>query len=57
MDEGPRLPKPPSGARYQPALSGALRRYADAITRVGGVDPVLSEFVRIRIARSHDCRT
>lgn len=57
MAELARLPRPPSGKRFQPALSGALRDYANAVTTVGGVDPILSEIVRIRIARSHDCRT
>ena len=34
----------------------ALRGYQDAVMRGGDLDPVVTELVRLRCARTHDCR-
>ncbi len=54
----PRL-APPEGGRslgaHQPALSRELGAYNDDVVRLGALDPVTTELVRLRCARYHDC--
>jgi len=54
------LPDPATGATgpraYQPDLSAAIDGFYRAATRLHGLDPVLTEMVRLRCARHHDCR-
>lgn len=38
-------------------LRNALMQYAAAAVRLGSVDPVTTELVRLRCARWHNCRT
>jgi alkylhydroperoxidase family enzyme len=38
------------------ALRGALADYQDAVVRGDALDPVLTELVRLRCARTHNCR-
>jgi alkylhydroperoxidase family enzyme len=38
------------------ALRAALTEYQDAVVRGGALDPVLTELVRLRCARTHNCR-
>ncbi|MCW2615321.1 MAG: hypothetical protein JWN08_2315 [Frankiales bacterium] len=47
----------PAGTRPSPALLDALRGFAAATVRLGDVDPVTTELVRLRCARYHDCHT
>ena len=47
----------PAGTRSAPELLGALRGLAAAVVRLGGLDPVTTELVRLRCARHHDCHT
>jgi hypothetical protein len=48
---------PPSGAaRYGTPLDLAMRDFERAVVRIDGVDPVTTELVRLRCARTHDCR-
>ncbi len=49
--------RPPMGAAYQPEMSAALDAYQDAVVRLRLLDPVTTELVRLRCARSHDCHT
>ncbi len=54
----PRLPMPPGGrsvGAYQPELSRALGAYQDAVVRLGALDPLTTEAVRLRCASHHDC--
>jgi alkylhydroperoxidase family enzyme len=44
-----------SGGRSA-ALRAALTDYQDAVVRGGALDPVLTELVRLRCARTHNCR-
>src|SRR5262245_11210346 len=41
---------------YQPEMSLAHGDFYAAVGRLDGLDPVLLEVVRIRCARTHDCR-
>lgn len=43
------------GPSYQPEVTEALERYQAAVVRLRGVDPALTEIVRLRCARYHDC--
>ena len=38
------------------AVRAALSDYQDAVVRLRALDPVITELVRLRCARSHDCR-
>jgi len=51
-------PVPPSGRPADPsaALRAALTEYQDAVVRGEVLDPVLTELVRLRCARTHNCR-
>src|SRR5262249_51809349 len=43
-------------AAYQPEMSRAQGDFYSSVGRLDGLDPVLLELVRIRCARTHDCR-
>ena len=49
--------RPAMGAAYSPALSVALDAYQEAVVRLTLLDPITTELVRLRCARSHDCHT
>jgi len=49
-------PPLPRSAHPGAALRGALADYADAVVRGGSLDPVVTELVRLRCARTHNCR-
>lgn len=57
---GPPVPVGPAGAAgpddASTALRDALAAYSDAVVRGDALDPVLTELVRLRCARTHDCR-
>jgi len=38
-------------------LKQALNAWQAAVVRLDAVDPVITELVRLRCARYHDCRT
>lgn len=44
------------GSAYQPELAAEVDRFYEAATRLDGLDPVVTEMVRLRCARRHDCR-
>ena len=53
-----RLPDPAAGeCPVAPALGKAIGAYQDAVMRLGGIDPVTTELVRLRCARQHQCHT
>lgn len=52
-----RSPRVPDGTRGDEALRRPLRSFAAAVVRLGGVDPVTTELVRLRCAGYHDCHT
>jgi hypothetical protein len=47
----------PSGAGVPAELSRALGKWQSAVVRLGEVDAVTTEMVRLRCARHHDCHT
>lgn len=51
---GPAIPGPPSSPAA--GLREALAAYQEAVVRGRALDPVLTELVRLRCARTHDCR-
>lgn len=58
------LPEPgPDGkprslaAAYAPRVSAALEVYQEAVVQLSRLDPVLTEIVRLRCGRVHDCHT
>ncbi len=58
VDSAPPALDPPGGEaiRDVDSLRDALRRYQDAVVRGRAVDAVTTELVRLRCARTHDCR-
>ncbi len=53
-----RLPEPAEPtAPVAPGLAAAIGAYQDAVVRLGGLDPVTTELVRLRCARQHQCYT
>jgi alkylhydroperoxidase family enzyme len=46
----------PAGPDSAAALRQGLRDYADAVMRGDALDPVLTELVRLRCARTHNCQ-
>lgn len=52
-----RSPRVPPGTRGAPELQLPLRAFAAAVVRLGEVDPVMTELVRLRCASYHDCHT
>ena len=54
-DVAPRLDLPPRGGLGL-ALDAAMSSFAAAAVRQSGVDPVVTELVRLRCAQYHDCR-
>jgi alkylhydroperoxidase family enzyme len=57
---GPLVAAPPAPAEppvdRSGALRGALAGFQDAVVRGQALDPVLTELVRLRCARTHNCR-
>jgi alkylhydroperoxidase family enzyme len=54
-----RIPLPPDGngpAAYEPEIALAIDAFQSAVGRLNILDPILLEVVRIRCARTHDCR-
>jgi hypothetical protein len=57
-----RIPVPDNGSSegsprsYQPELAAEIDDFYRAATRLAGLDPVITELVRLRCARHHDCR-
>lgn len=45
-----------AGMAYQPLLQSALDEFYQAATRLDLIDPQVTEMVRLRCARTHDCR-
>jgi hypothetical protein len=43
------------GAAYQPEMTEALDHYQAAVVRLRAIDPAMTELVRLRCARYHDC--
>ena len=59
MTRNVRIPLPPDGtspSAYQPDMSRGVAEWSAACNRLKGLDPVVLEVVRIRCARTHDCR-
>jgi alkylhydroperoxidase family enzyme len=59
MTRNIRIPLPAgqrSVAAYQPDMSRALGEWSATCNRLNDLDPILLEVVRIRCARTHDCR-
>ncbi len=53
-----RLPAPTGAPKpVAPGLGAALGAYQDAVMRLGTLDPVTTELVRLRCARQHQCYT
>ena len=52
-----RSPRVPPGTRSAGALLRPLMAFAAEAVRLGEVDPVTTELVRLRCARHHDCHT
>jgi hypothetical protein len=54
----PRIPLPadPSVPKYGTAIDFAVDAFAAAVVRQRALDPALTELVRLRCARVHDCR-
>jgi hypothetical protein len=46
-----------SGTSTHPALRASIGGFAAAVVRLGTVDPITTELVRIRCAHHHDCGT
>lgn len=46
-----------AGTATDPALRRAMGGFAAAVVRLGAVDPVTTEIVRMRCAHHHDCGT
>ena len=55
---GPRVPVGGDGRPVgrDAALVAALAAYQDSVMRLRALDPVVTEVVRLRCARQHDCR-
>ena len=51
-----RIAAPTGSARYGTPLDHAMRDFERAVVRIGGVDAITTELVRLRCARVHDCR-
>ena len=61
MSTSERLPRVPCGEDGRPLardaeLTALLSDYQDTVMRSTTLDPVLTEFIRLRCARQHDCR-
>ena len=51
-----RIGPPTQAGRYGTELDRAMQDFERAVVRLQGVDPVTTELVRLRCARTHDCR-
>lgn len=47
----------PRGAGVPEDLGRALGKWQSAVVRLGDVDAITTEMVRLRCARHHDCHT
>lgn len=47
----------PVGTRGNAALRRSLGSFAASVVRLGELDPVTTEIVRLRCAEYHDCHT
>lgn len=47
----------PDGTRADAELRRPLKAFAAGVMRLGEVDPVTTEMVRLRCASYHDCHT
>ncbi len=62
MTRNVRIPPPGVGPdersprMYQPELAGEIDDFYQAAARLSALDPVVTELVRLRCARHHDCR-
>ena len=58
MNDAPRIPLPtdPSVPKYGTPIDFAVADFAAAVIRQRALDPALTELVRLRCARVHDCR-
>jgi hypothetical protein len=58
MSDAPRIPLPtdPSVPKYGTPIDFAVADFAAAVVRQRALDPTLTELVRLRCARVHDCR-
>jgi alkylhydroperoxidase family enzyme len=54
--DGPVVTAPARPADPSTGLGEALAEYQDAVVRGDALDPVLTELVRLRCARTHNCR-
>jgi hypothetical protein len=45
------------GVHAHDTLRGGLNKFASAVVRLGSVDPVTTEIVRLRCASHHQCGT
>lgn len=52
-----RSPRVPRGTRSSSELQRPLKAFAAAVMRLGDVDPVTTELVRLRCASYHDCHS
>jgi hypothetical protein len=50
-------PRITAGVHAHDALRGGLNKFASAVVRLGNVDPVTTEIVRLRCASHHQCGT
>ena len=51
-----RIAPPTRAGRYGTELDTAMHDFERAAVRLRGVDPITTELVRLRCARTHDCR-
>ena len=58
MTREPRISPPDGGSLrdLQPRLTSAIDRFYESTTRLCQLDPIVTELVRLRCARHHDCR-
>jgi len=47
----------PAGTKADRGLAEAIERWQAAVVRLGALDPVTTELVRLRCAAHHDCHT
>ena len=52
----PRISTPSGQPRWGGDLDDAIDSFAASVMRIHGVDPVITELVRLRCAQYHDCR-
>ena len=55
-DLRPRIDIPSGLPMWGGALDDAIDAFAASVMRISGIDPVITELVRLRCAKYHDCR-